>query len=1329
MFLVMNNKFVRFLCVLVMLVPVRMSGQGFLKSINTTNGLSSNFVNAIYRDARGALWVGTNFGLNMYDGYRVKTYNYNPLDTTSISGNYIDAISGDCQGMLWIHAQQKFSVFDPNNEKFDNNVSRRLNNLGIWEKRKLMSVVTSGKLSGFVFEGNNFFIRNYRTNRTIKIVLRKRTVLSAAFDSKSFAWVVDNRLRIYKIDTNAGRIVATFDYKGPASIYYNAIMMTDEGSGLWMVLNEKWLIHYDMAKNQWRDFQNEPLSKYPIYTFTHKGRLIYVGTDHGGIYSVDQYTFQVKAVKQNVDELHITDDNITRLYTDRDGIVWIGTFKHGLYYAHQSFGQFKTYKIVNSDFGNDITCFARDENDNLWIGTNANGLYYKAHGSNTYQKIMYDGKGNGVVVSLCCDRHGRLWLGTYMDGLYCIDHGRIQYYDVPGKTVWSLALDSSDHLWIGTLAHGLYRMENGKMIPAACNNNLSRTIVCIRVEANGHLCVGGNGFYLLDSHGRLLHHIMFNRKEDRIVERNTVNGILRDRKGYYWVCTQGGLAVYNIRNGKYHFFKKEDGIPQQFIYAAQEDKYGNIWVSSSSSIYCIKMRSYDDLDNIRADVTLYDKYFGLQDNIFNNKSSIISRDGKHILFGGVQGYSEVYQRQLASPRRSQNIAFTDLFINNRPVMVQTETDGHVILDSPLWTKKKITLRYDENNIKINISSLDLLNAYGYTYEYKLEGADKQWNTINTREPSISLINLPSGKYRLLVRAISHTSGSQVQTASLDINVRPPFWLTWEAYVLYVLIAIAAMAYAFRNRVAHATMRLQMEHELQERNRIEELSQMKMNFFTSLSHELRTPVSLILLPIENLIAQEPAWAEKHNLKMVHRNAKRLLFIVNQLLDFRKIEAGKFPFNPLYSDIVAFLKDNAMSFSDLSENKEIKFAFESNRQEIYMNFDPNMMERIIFNLLSNAFKFTARGGEVGVRISYREGDPKPVSVDVYDTGTGIPEDEIANIFDPYVQAENQKSVLKEGTGIGLSVVYQFVKQHNGDIHVKSSKAGTVFTMEFEVGEGKIVDTQPAEVCEAVKDLADNHRTATAPKGKTVLVVDDNDDFRYYIVKCLKDNYNVIESENGQKALDKAVLFIPDLIVSDIMMPVMDGIELCRHLKEDKRTARIPVLLLTASISDKNKIEGYDVGANGYLTKPFNISVLQSRISNLLSGTVTPAVNVQEDNEKAASASSASAEDKILHQVEKLTEEHLNDPDFNIEKLSREVGMSTVYLNKKISVLTGKTTSEYVRQLKMKKACSLLTHTQMSISEIAYDLGYSFPKYFSKHFREEYGVLPTEYRKNIH
>jgi signal transduction histidine kinase/ligand-binding sensor domain-containing protein/DNA-binding response OmpR family regulator len=1304
--------------------------QEFLRNINTSNGLSSNFVNAIYRDTRGVLWIGTNFGLNMYDGYRVKTYNYDPLDKQSICDNYVDAISGDCKGMLWLHTRARFSVFDSSKQRFDNDINARLRKLGIYENCVLKSVVTSGVLTGFVFEGNHFYIHNYLLNRNVKIALGQRTVLSLAFEGTSYAWIVDNRLRIYKIDVHAGKVVATADYKGPAADYYKAIMVADGGGGLWMIMNEKWLLHYDTVRNQWRNFQQAPFSKYPIYTFTHKGREIYIGTDHGGIYSVDQFTFQVKAVSRNADKLRMSDYNITRLYTDRDGIVWIGTYKHGLYYAHQSFGQYNTYRIVPSDYGNDINCFARDANDNLWIGTNGNGLYFRASGSSTYKKIQYNDKTDGVVVSLCCDSHGRIWLGTFLDGLYCINHGRVQHFDVPGKTAWSLASDSFGRLWIGTLTKGLYYMVNGKMTPIQKNYEIGNTIECIRIEGKDRVLVGGcYGFYLLNSHGHILRHFTFYRKEDQINERNTINCILRDRKGYYWICTQGGLAVYDIRNVKYHFFKKEDGIPQQFIYSAQEDKYGNIWVSSSSSIYCIRMTDYDGLNHISADVTLNDKYFGLQDNIFNNKCSIISRDGIHILFGGLQGYTEVYQRQLASPQRRQKIAFTDLFINNHLVMAQTETDGHVILDRPLWMKKKLSLHYDENNIKLNLSSLDLLNAYGYTYEYKLDGVDKQWNTINAREPSISLINLPSGTYHLLVRAFSHTAGSQVQTASLFIQVHPPFWLTWEAYVVYILLISAVVAYAFHNRVKHATMLLNMQHEQQERSRIEELSQMKMNFFTSLSHELRTPVSLILLPIETLIAQEPEWAEKHNLKMVLRNAKRLLYIVNQLLDFRKIEAGKFPFNPLYGDIVAFVKDNAMSFSDLSQNKSIKFVFTSSQQELYMNFDPNMMERIIFNLLSNAFKFTARCGEVGIRIKLCDGASKPVTIEVYDTGTGIPEDDIAHIFNPYFQAGNQHSVLKEGTGIGLSVVHQFVKQHNGDISVRSSNAGTVFTMQFEIGEKKNFSAHVVQTDSEMTELIDRQHRQSVPKEKTVLVVDDNDDFRYYIVKCLKDTYNVIDCENGQLALDKANLFVPDIIVSDIMMPVMDGIELCKCLKADKRTAHIPVVLLTASISDKNKIEGYDVGASGYITKPFSISVLQSRISNLLNGIITAPVDIQEKDDETKADATPSVDDKILHQVETLTNEHMNDADFSIEWLSREVGMSTVYLNKKISVLTGKTSSEFVRQLKMKKACCLLTHTQMSISEIAYDLGYSFPKYFSKHFKEEYGVLPTQYRKNIH
>jgi DNA-binding response OmpR family regulator/nitrogen-specific signal transduction histidine kinase len=535
-------------------------------------------------------------------------------------------------------------------------------------------------------------------------------------------------------------------------------------------------------------------------------------------------------------------------------------------------------------------------------------------------------------------------------------------------------------------------------------------------------------------------------------------------------------------------------------------------------------------------------------------------------------------------------------------------------------------------------------------------------------------------------------------------------------------------------VDRATFQLRLSKELQERQHIEEISAMKVKFFTNLSHELRTPVSLIMLPIENMLAKNLDAGVKNNLTMVLRNAKRLLFIVNQLLDFRKLEVGEISYHPVIGNIVSFIKDVTLPFTDIAQNKNIKLTVKSNIEELYTNFDHNKLERILFNLLSNAFKFTPNHGAIDVNIQYNEEKDLPIRIEVTDTGIGIDKNKIENIFKPFYQADNQGSIANMGTGIGLSITYEFVRLHNGNIHVESvPDKGTSFIIELPMSEKRAPvikeDLPEEELIISAEEMKIPTLDLISKKNRTILIVDDNDDFRFYLVENLRRLYNVIEANNGEIAYEKANRFLPDIIVSDIKMPVMDGIDFCRKVKTEVNTSHIPVVLLTANNMDDDKITGFEAGADEYISKPFNVGVLIARLRNLL-------IKKDEQRTKLNSQSGIqiseinlpTLDEKLIEKVNKYTLENISDTEFGIEELSKAIGMSTVYLNKKISALTGKTSSEYVRSIRLRRAAQLLEKSDLSISEVAYEVGYNSPKYFSKYFKDEYNILPSEYRKNF-
>lgn len=1320
------------LCTLFLFFCSPSGAQCSFKNINSSDGLSSNSINAIYRDRKGFLWVGTNFGLNRYDGYTIKNFFQNPQDTTSLKNNYINTIGEDCEGMLWINTRGGVLAFDPEKEHFVHDYQAILRKKGIREEG-MRHVMNRNSMSGYVVQDSIVYIFNHENGKLHRACFGYRPILYGAFDNKYYAWLIDDNLTIYKMDTKDGKLRGV--YRNPFRLTpEQASLYADQGNGLWIVADKRRLFYYDSSNDSWRDFTLQDFSHYLITGLTQVDNRICIGTDHGGLYYIDRSDFTVSNVRQSADGQSLSDNAVTCLHTDSENILWVGTYKYGVDYTHSSFSLFSTCKVSTDRAANDINCFANDREGNIWIGTNIDGLYMQ-NKDFAPRKIDYNGRKDGTVVSLCFDKKDRLWIGTYLDGLYCYDHGRIRHYTPRNSnsdtSIWSLVVDGDGVLWVGTLNRGLLRFDEAadNFTPALCAPKLGPTIEYLFINHRRQLVVGGlYGFFILSSQGQIQKHVFFNNPADRIPEKNYIHYISQDKNGHYWVCTQGGLAIYDRDLTTYRFLKKEDGIGQEFIYVSLIDRDNNVWVSSSKGLFHIHVNDYQDISDLKVNVESFSKENGLQDNIFNRKAGIISDSKDVMCFGGVSGYNKIHPDRLKTSEVRQNLQFTELYINNHAVEVGELPNGRVLLNKSLSYCRTLKLKYDENNLLIKFSSLNLLSPQRCKYEYMLEGGDGIWYSLLGKEPYVAYNNLAPGKYKLIIRSVDLSNQNNVNEKELLINIAPPMWLTWQAYVLYTLFIILVVFYIVRNIVKQATLHLKLQQEQAEKAHIEDLSNMKVSFFTNLSHELRTPVSLIISPIETIIAKDPVDAEKHNLKMVLRNAKRLLFIVNQLLDFRKIEVGEVSFNPLYGDIVSFLRDTATSFIDMAHNKNITFSFQSNVKELYMNFDPGKMERILFNLLSNAFKYTS-DGYVKVNINFAEGSEKIFLIQVEDSGIGMEQDILDCIFNPFYQGKNQKGLLSLGTGIGLSVVKSFVELHHGEIQVLSEVGkGSTFSLRFVVETGSEMLNMP----ESEETILSKRLPATvSPKEKTILIADDNDDLRFYLRENLVAKYNVIEADNGSVAYEKVLRFVPDMIVADIMMPVMTGMELCEKVKNDPRVSHIPVLLLTAAASDEFKVESYKMGANAYLTKPCNVVVLEARISNLLQKQAEMLVgsNQKPETETLFPGNLNSLDDKVLKNVIRITELYMGEPDFSINKLSKEIGMSTVYLNKKISALTGKTTSEYVRHLRMKKACLLLSKTQKTISEVAYEVGYSMPKYFSKHFKEEFGSLPSEYRKNIH
>lgn len=1324
----------------------------YFKNINTDQGLSSNSVNAIIRDKQGFLWVGTNLGLNRYDGYNTLIFKQDVTKPGSLNNNYIISIKQDAGGVLWIGTKTGLNFFDYQQEVISSDCLPVLTERGITDKYLLNIVCGKNKTAHFV-DNYEVKIYNHTTKSVVKVQKTNREIYyqTGCFDNDDNLWLLDGTCTLYKINASNGKIIARHNVFNNLKGTFNNSIFTDKRNNLWITISSTALYLFNTKSNKLTNFRQEvkgaPFNSFPIRSVIEdENNTMWIATDHGGICLLNPFNFSFKSITEDENNpFSLSENTITSLYHDVDGAIWISTYKQGVDYYHPQNRRFTTYKIPGPSNNNDINCFVEDKDGNVFIGTNGKGLFKYNTKTNSYSQVNYSSNGNidKTIVSLLYDSKGRLWIGTYIDGLYCYNGSKfIHYYNnpasnpvLPDDNIWSLVEDSNHSVWIGTLNVGFYKFDEtaNKFIAFKNDKNRYATIECAFKDNKNNLLFGSTwGIMMLKPNGSYYRHFDFKKNNDYFAERNYVNSIAQDKKGYYWVATQSGLAVVDILTRNYQFLNSESGLENKSVYMVLVDKKNNVWASTSTGIYMITVTDYGQLTDIKTNIMRLSKDDGLQDNKFNGKSAYQTRNGK-LFFGGINGFNIIDPDNIKPDKTLPKVVLTKLYINNSPVGIGDIVSGRVLLEKSLSYTPKITLKYDENTVTIAFSALNFLHPEKNNFEYQLKGFDDKWITIDASNPKATYNNLSRGTYTFNVRIKNSDAYPGAKPTSLIIEVRPPFWLSWPAFLIYFIIVAALIVFIYRYLVDRATFELRLSKEHQERKHIEEISAMKVKFFTNLSHELRTPVSLIMLPVENMLSKNPDPNIKNNLTMVLRNAKRLLFIVNQLLDFRKLEVGEITYHPVMGNIVSFIKDVTLPFMDIAQNKNIKLSVRSNVEELYTNFDHNKLERIIFNLLSNAFKYTGNRGSIDVSVYYDAEKPMPIRIEVSDTGIGIEPDKITNIFQPFYQADNQGTIANMGTGIGLSITYEFVRLHNGTIRVESEiNKGTSFIIELPLGENINPVLKEDLPEEELLISNDNLKTPTldsiSKKNKTILIVDDNDDFRFYLVENLRGLYNIIEANNGEIAYEKANRFLPDIIVSDVKMPQMDGYELCGRLKSEVNTSHIPVILLTANTLDEDKITGFEAGADEYISKPFNVGVLKARIRNLLSKkdeqrsklNTTTGIEISEVN-------LPTLDEKLLEKVNKFTHENIADTEFGIEELSKMIGMSTVYLNKKMTALTGKTTSEYVRSIRLRKAAQLLEKSDLTISEVAYEVGYNSPKYFSKYFKDEYGILPSEYRKN--
>lgn len=816
--------------------------------------------------------------------------------------------------------------------------------------------------------------------------------------------------------------------------------------------------------------------------------------------------------------------------------------------------------------------------------------------------------------------------------------------------------------------------------------------------------------------------------ENSRLPNDFVLNIYTSRDGTMWVGTAGeGLAMYDHNTNKFTSFSEAEGLASRFIYKILEDDAGRLWLSTNKGI--------SSFDPKTKKFKNYSSYNGLQQSSFFLGAGLRTSAGE-MFFGGVDGFNFFNPQGLHSNRNVPSLVFTDLKISNRSIVPGDKS----VIKQHISVAKEIKLSYRQN-FSIDFAALNYTTPQENRYSYKLDGFDKNWNDVGASKTAV-YTNLPPGNYTFRLKARSEDGSWTTPERSIEIYVKPPIWRTSYAYAFYFLVAgftLWAIRYRgirkLKNKFALEQERQQfrqmLEQERREAERQHEFDQVKIKFLTNLSHEFRTPISLIVGPAEQLVQYETSESKLEQLSLIKRNARRLLNLVNQLLDFRKLEENEMKLNLSEGDLVSFVKDVGDSFKDISERKHITYGFTSSLPYYYTTFDRDKIERVLFNLLSNAFKFTKENGNVWLKIEPNL--PFGIRITIGDSGIGMAADTREKIFDRFFQGDTNPGIINQGSGIGLSITSEFVKLHGGAIDVESIPGkGSSFTIQLpckpvprSVEETAFISPHASTDAEAMDLL--NESEASKLEKPVVLLIEDHEEFRSYLSSNLKLHFKIVEASDGRQGWQKVLSSHPQVIVSDINMPEIDGITLCRKIKSDKRTNHIPIILLTALTGDTNQLRGLNTGANDYLTKPFNFEILNLKIRNLLNlnqnlksiyskqlKVVTSGVEVQSEDEK------------LLLKVVEYIEANLDNPDLSVEELSRHVYVSRGTLYSKILSLTGETPVEFIRSVKLNKAASLLEKSDMKIAQVGYTVGFTTPNYFARAFKAKFNLSPSEYAK---
>ena len=1329
-----SNKLRLWLCWLFLLLALSTHAQ-MGKLFDADKQMSSSFTTQVYLDRDGFIWVATRNGLNRYDGYQFQTLKKEKRKDIGMASNYVNCIMQDRYGLFYVGMYGAFQTYD----------GQRFHDV------------------------KTFDLNGHAQPHYITCLLERQNGDILVGTSAHGLLRMTNKQEAHQI--------------GGALKDLNTIhrMIEDHRQRIWMATDGQGLICYD-GKNVKRYFQEPHFLNTVLDVCEDKQGRIYVATTNAGLFRLDGetpvhiegtgnkhistlyynrrnhimlgcdgnglaiYDPQSGRVVDNPYYSRDVDLSKAKVYSiceDQVGNVWLGLLQKGVYMhpvTTMGFG-YMGYKLGGRNVLStaSITSVMGGTNGYHWIGTDKDGLYVM----DTDNHVLKHFSDNfpSTILGLCEDKQQRVWIGSYREGCGWIDPKTMTYHPYPlpqgpSVSIFDLTCDHQGRLWIGTMGEGLLRLDlvtneikayksaedapERPDVNTITNNYISQ----IALSPDGHR------IYVATTMGVCALDI---EKESwtstfgkNCLNYGTPTRIAREYDGILYIGTNDGLVCYNMESEKTHVYGIESGLADNGIASIEQDMQGRLWVSTDHGLCCLEPKS--------GKTSNYFVDNGLQSNEFSDGASFRTANGS-LVFGGLAGVTWFNPKDIKEREWKAEVKLTGFSVNGVPVAPGTMSGLWQVTDTTVIASKRFVLSPGDNTFALQMSTLTYDNPEHIVYRYRIN--KEEWVRMQPGVNEITFTHLPPGDYDFCV--VAEQNGISTPERCFTVVIHAPWYRTPLAYLIYIL-ALAALFLWYRHQ---HYLKEQDRLRLQEHIHAEEMADAKLKFFMNISHEVRTPMTLIVAPLLSLIKQDNDPHRRSVYETIRRNAERILGLINQMMDLRKIDKGQMQMHMCETELISFVNDIYTLFAHQAKSKTIHFTYEHDIQELPVWIDRDNFDKVIMNLLSNAFKFTPTGGNIRIGITHNNSQ---AVIAIKDSGEGIPEDKLDRIFERFYQTPSQANDRKTGTGIGLDLTRSLVELHHGTIEARNNvgEKGAEFIVTIPLGNAhlkadEMLLEEPSEpetaslmTEEPIAEVSEEVQLPKAGRRQSIVIAEDDKEIQDYLASELSSDYDIIICDNGRTGLTEVLKNVPDLVISDIMMPEMDGNTMCSKIKQNPATSHIPVIMLTAKSRDEDQLEGLEMGADAYIMKPFNLEILRRTIVNLIHTHQMLRLKYGRNDqleEQVDDVKMKSPDDQLLERVMKVINKNIGNSDLSVDAIADEVGISRVHLHRKMKELTGQTPHDFIRNIRLKQAANLLASRNMNITEVMYACGFNNAASFSTIFKKFYGMSPREYMNEHH